>query len=107
MKVVKPALLSEKKWHSTSRNVQKDDIVLIIEDNMTKQYKLGQVLETVTSADGVVRSVKVRYKNYQTGNLNRKGPVYSSGTDTVVTRSVQKLVLLVPVEEDLAHQNDY
>ena len=71
------------------------------------QYKLGQVLETVTSADGVVHSVKVRYKNYQTGNQNRKGTMYSSGTDTVVTRSVQKLSLIVPVDKNGTHSNDY
>ena len=107
MKVIKPALLSEKKWHSTSRNIQEGDIVLIIEDSLTKQYKLGQIHETITSADGIVRSVKVRYKNYQSGNQNKEKTTYSAGTNIVVTRSVQKLCLIVPVDEECTHHNDY
>ena len=58
------------------------------------KYKLGVVDTVNTSKDGNVRSAVVRY------SLVQKAP---SGADRVtqvqVTRSVQRLVMILPVEE--------
>ena len=46
--------------------------------------------------DGVVRRVMLRYKNHKVGSHFVE---YSSPPDTVISRSVHRLALLVPVNE--------
>ena len=58
------------------------------------KYKLGIVDQLNESKDGVVRSTTVRYCNVQS---NPKGE--DKVTIIRVTRSVQRLVLIMPVEE--------
>ena len=48
------------------------------------------------SSDGHVRRVRIAYKNYRVGEQLRE---YKGTRDTEVERAVQRLALLVPVEE--------
>ena len=57
------------------------------------KYKLGIVDDVKPSRDGFVRSVVVRYNNVQHGTDN------PTAIPVRVTRSVQRLVLVLPVEE--------
>ena len=91
---VSPSLIVRQKWHVKSRNLKKGDLVMIAESSKLKsKYKLAVVEEPKVSRDNIVRSALLRYNNIS--NLNnelRARPVR-------VTRSVQRLVLILPVEE--------
>ena len=68
------------------------DLVMIADATKIKsQYKLGTVDSVTTSSDSRVRSAVVRY-------FNRKG-VSESWKPERVVRSVQRLTLILPVEE--------
>ena len=70
-------------------------MLLLTEPSKLKtKYKLGIVDDTKVSHDGLVRSAVIRYNNIvQTSNNNLRA------TPVCVTRSVQRLVLVLPVEE--------
>ena len=67
---------------------------MIVEPTSLKaKYKMGIIDDVKVSRDGRVRSAVVRYNNIQTtDNRQRVTPIR-------VTRSVQRLVLILPVEE--------
>ena len=93
-----PSLMTQSKWQQRKHPVKVGDVVLVYEPNTIKgQYKLGLITETIPSKDGVIRKVKLSYKNYK---VNEKVTCYSGAPDVIVTRSVQRLSLLVPVEAD-------
>ena len=102
----KPALILHRKWNAEVRNLLVGDVVLVLDkDSLTNSYRVAKVTEATPSDDGKVRSVKVVYKRYkkeEEGTLK-----YTGGSSTEVTRSVQNLVLLVPIDELKAHSNDY
>ena len=82
-----PSLLERKKWHHLKRNLKPGDVVLIQDTKLHRsKWKLGVIIDTTLSIDGKVRHVKVKY-------------VSSSNDPTVVSRPVQRLVILLPVEE--------
>jgi hypothetical protein len=87
---VTPSLVFRAKWHTRSRNLRVGDLVMIAESSPIKgKYKLAIVEQVDISNDGAVRSATVRYNNV---NGDRSTPVR-------VQRSVQRLVLVLPVEE--------
>ena len=87
-------LLIRQKWHTEQRNVQSGDIVLVQDSNNIRgQWKLAQVCEAIPGRDGKVRDVKIRYKNVDEGHK------YRGCQDTIVNRSVRRLVVLLPKEE--------
>ena len=59
-------------------------------------YRLARVIEATPGEDGKVRKVTLAYKNYKVGE---KVNVYKGCKDTVVTRGVRRLSLVVPVEQ--------
>ena len=72
-----------------SRNLRKDDIVLIQDSNAIRGvWKMGRIMEATPGADGKVRNVKVQYKN--------------AGSFVTIDRAVQRLVLLLPCNEQSA-----
>ena len=94
---VSPGLIVRQKWHQKSRNLQVGDLVMICEPTKVKaKYKLGVVDKVEHSSDGCVRSATIRYCNV------RNNP---HGDDTVsvvhVKRSIQRLALILPVEEQI------
>ena len=87
---VTPRLVFRQKWHEKGRNLRLNDVVMICEPSPIKaKYKLAIVEAVHTSDDGSVRSATVRYTV-----VNGK-----RSTNIRVKRSVQRLVLILPVEE--------
>ena len=102
---VSPGLVVRQKWHNKSRNLCKGDLVMICEDSKVKaKYKLGVVDDVKVSQDGIVRLATVRYCNIRKNNKNE-----DIVTNVFVKRSVQRLALILPVEEstDSIVVNDY
>jgi len=54
-----PALQERSKWLHQTRNLKVGDVVLLVTDTHRGQWPLARVVEVKTSADGMVRSVKV------------------------------------------------
>ncbi|KAJ8257634.1 hypothetical protein GJAV_G00187980 [Gymnothorax javanicus] len=61
------------------------------------EYRLGKVKETFPGQDEQVCRVSVAYKNFKPGEPNSR---YHGAPDTVVTRAVQRLAHLVPVDKE-------
>ena len=71
------------KWNGVRRNMQVDDIVLLIEDDVTRsKWPMGRVTKVYPSDDELVRKVDVKV----------------AGSKTPLTRPVTKLVLLVEAD---------
>lgn len=106
MQVCRPALLKQVKWYEEARDPQVGDVVLITDNNpLEKQYQLAQVTKSEPGKDGRVRSVELSYKRYLSSHKGTHS--YTGGTNVTVKRSVQRLVLLVPIDEARTHQNNY
>ena len=92
-----PSLVWDQKWHTSTRNLEVGDVVLISESNALRgEYRLGRVTEVFPSSDGLVRKVNLAYKNFKIGE---KVYEYHGTPDTIVNRSVRKLSLIVPVTD--------
>ena len=85
-------------WHVDKRNVKKGDIVLVGDSNqMRGTYRLAEVNDVYPDERSKVRTVDVRYKNF---SQNEPIGEYDGKDDTVVSRPVQQLVVLLPVDEE-------
>ena len=74
-----PTLQPRQKWLGKSKDVQRGDVVLIVDAEVPRgKWRLGRIVETFPSGDGLVRKVQVR-----TGG-------------TLLTRPIHKLVVLLP-----------
>ena len=88
--VVFPSLVPQFKWHKTQRNLQVGDVVLLNdEEARVADYRLGLIIGTKPSKDGLVRSVKVKCINRNEEKL----------TVCYLDRPIHKLCCIVPVEE--------
>lgn len=68
------------KWRAKERNLAVGDLVIIMEDNLPPTvYKMGRVKEVLPGSDGLVRNVRLK----------------TAASKSLVTRSVQKLILLL------------
>ena len=97
-----PTLIVQKKWHTEKRNLQVGDIVIVQPDKKEfhSHWRLAQVCRAEKGRDERVRSVTLRYK--QQGKNN----TYKGLMDTEITRSVHRLVLILPVEEQTKGSNE-
>ena len=87
-------MIIQPKWHVEQRNVKAGDVVMIQDsDAFRGNYRMGIVKEAFPSSDGKVRSVRVGYKN------NNSGPDYTGTKFTYIDRPVRKLIVIVPVDE--------
>ena len=88
-----PSLIIEQKWHTCIRNIQVGDMVLIQDNNaITGNWKLGKVVKTKIDDDGLIRNCSIKYT-----------PNNDLSVDTklvTIQRPVQRLVVVLPVEED-------
>ena len=92
-----PTLIRQSKWLYEHRDIQVGDVVLVADPSVRwGEYRLARVSAILPSSDGRVRKVKVTYKKYKVGE---KVHQYSGATDTAVERSVQRLALLVPIQD--------
>lgn len=56
-----PLLQTRQKWTEETRNFEIDDVVLVLEEKMTRnRWPLGRIIEVQPGSDGLVRSVRVR-----------------------------------------------
>ncbi|XP_031560858.1 uncharacterized protein LOC116296887 [Actinia tenebrosa] len=95
-----PSLVVRRKWHTSNRNLLPNDVVIVADKNTFRgEYRLGLVKEVFPSKDAKVRRVTVTYKNYQVEEDVRE---YKGAKDVTVSRAVQRLALLVPVDYDPA-----
>ena len=94
---VVPESVIRQKWHETGRNFKPGDIVLLHESSHIKgKYTLGIVDSVKEGEDSLVRSCKV---SYVIPNSKDKASSYTPGKRVVVSRSIQRMSLLLPVEE--------
>ena len=94
-------LVVHQKWHERTRNLVPGDLVMICETTKMKgKYRLGVLEEVKKSGDDVVRSAFVKYtiveREYARGGSLRDG---GKVIPMRVKRSVQRLALIMPVEE--------
>ena len=58
-----PTLIVRQKWHTSKRNLQPGDIVLIQDANVVRgKWKMGQVVNVEMGRDNKVRDANIRYK---------------------------------------------
>lgn len=89
-------MLIRQKWHTSKRDVRVGDVVLIQDSNLVRgAWKLAQVIRADPGRDGVVRDVDLRYK------IVKHGKGYDGDMDKIIGRSVHRLVVLLPVEEQV------
>ena len=76
-----------KKWHNTHRNFEKDDVVIVEDQNTVRGcWKLGRIREVYPGRDGLVRDVDVEI-------------VAKYGVKNCLSRPIRKLVLILPKDE--------
>ena len=93
---VTPEAIIRQKWHEQGRNMREGDIVLIHDKGPIKgKYLLGRIDAVDKSRDDLVRSVKV---SYVVPNAKDKSKEYTGGRRITVSRSIQRLTLLLPIE---------
>ncbi|XP_067937152.1 uncharacterized protein [Watersipora subatra] len=92
-----PTMAYQSKWYKKTRNLMIGDIVMVKDSNaLRSQYHLAEVCQTHPDSNDTVRLVSICYKNFRSGKMTK---TYSGSPDTVITRSVHKLALIIPVEE--------
>ena len=93
-----PSLMLRQKWHTSHRNLKIGDVVLIQDSNLVRgNWKLGKVSNVYPGADGKVRRVDVQYKNLTVSEPTKQ---YQGKGYVTVQRPVQRLVLLIPIDEN-------
>ena len=96
---VTPEKVIRQKWHSSGRNLKIGDIVLIHEKTQLKgSYVLGVVSQVKENENQLVRSCSV---TYTVPNPRDPSNLYTGGRKVTVSRSIQRLSLLLPVEEQI------
>ena len=100
---VTPEKIIRQKWHESGRNVKPGDVVLLHDKSPVKgRYQLGLVEAVKESDERLVRSCSVSYVIPSPKSLGNK---YVGGRKVVVTRSIQRLSVILPVEEQQCQVN--
>ena len=86
-----PSLIIQQKWHAPHRNIKQGDIVIVQDSNLIRgKWRIGRVTKAEPSLrDGFVRNVEIEYKNP------------NSKKYLTITRAVQRLIVLVPVDDQV------
>ncbi len=92
MQLYAPTLIVRRKWHVSTRNLRPGDVVIV-----AWNYRLGVLQELFPDEDGKIRRVLVTYKNFHVGKYRS---CYGVSEAVTVSRRVQRLALLVPVETE-------
>ncbi len=86
-----PERLKQSKWKQEKRDLKEGDIVLRKDETAAGQtYKYAKVVKVHTSTDGKVRAADIEYK------------LPGESTFRKTTRPIHKLVLIIPVEEQVS-----
>ena len=85
-------LQQRQKWYQSRRNLEKGDIVLMVEETLPRsQWPLGIVTNAIKDKDGLVRKVDIRISNARSVERGVKTKKISD-----LQRPVQKVILLCP-----------
>ena len=94
-----PTLLIRKKWHTDCSNVQVRDIVLIQDSYSVRGcWKLGRVTKIFEDEHQHVKRAEVVYKNQQdikVASQDKNKPY------VMIERAVRKLIVILPIENDV------
>ena len=84
-----PNIMHQPKWFRTEYNLKEGDVDLFLKQDslLSKTYQYGMVVSVQQSSDGIIRKVKVKYRN---ANEN---------VDRETFWSVRQLVMIHPVNE--------
>ena len=93
-----PTMVKQNKWSKEAkRDLKVGDVVSVADSNMLRgRYFVATVVEVKPGADGLVRHVGLVYKRFRVGSALRD---CSGCPPAKIHRSVQRLALLLPVEE--------
>ena len=94
------SLIPSQKWINSNRNISVDDVVLIEYKSKSAPgtYRLGRVKRVEMDEDNLVRTCTVIYKLVKPSKRNSRD-VFKDITSKEVRLSVQRLILILPVEE--------
>ena len=96
-----PSLLGNQKCHTEKRNVKIGDVVIVQDSKQIRgNWRLASVSNVLSSDDGWVRRVELQYKNEKPGEAMNK---YAGSPYTKIERSVQRIVVIVPIDKDETH----
>ena len=94
---VTPEHVIRKKWNESGRNLQQGDVVLVHDKSPLKgKYIMGMVDSVKMGPDSRVRSCTISYMSPRSKDAENQ---YTGGRRIVITRSIQRLSLLLAVEE--------
>ena len=95
-----PLLAPRKKWNQEHRSVQEGDVVLLRYDSKVSKarYRLARVVQAHPDKCGVVRTVTIKLRPR---HIREKVLPYKAKQMTEFPVGVQRLVVIVPVEEQL------
>ena len=90
-----PTMVRSYKWNKSERDFKVNDIVVFSDSNkLRSQYTIAEVTEANPDTDGKVRRVRLRYKSF---NVREKK--YKVVSDVTISRSIQRIALLVPADD--------
>ena len=94
------SLVPRQKWFYKQRNMMQGDVVLIMYEGKSKpgSYRLGVVTEVEVDSDGCVRNVTVQYSLLSELPYEDRMQ-YRGVTKKKIRACVQRLILILPVEE--------
>jgi hypothetical protein len=94
VKEVFPSLLRQQKWFKYKRDTKVGDVVLRKDETAGQTYKYARVTKVHVGTDGKVRAADIEYK------------VPGEARFRSTTRPIHKLVLIVPVEEQVIEEDE-
>ena len=90
-------LQRREKWQNPQRNVKERDVVLLVEETSPRcEWPLGIISKANPDVDGLVRKVSVKVSNARAIQRGNKSKLVSE-----FQRPIQKIVLLIPVPDNL------
>ena len=94
------SLMPTQKWLHAHRNMCIDDIVLIEykSKSFPGTYRLGRIKDVTVDSDKLVRTCTVKYKLIKSSSATLRN-IHKDITTKEITVPVQRLVLILPVEE--------
>ena len=93
-----PKLMHHPKWFNSDSDLEKGDIVLFLkhDNSLSADYQYGMVENIHKSVDGKVRSVDIKYRNY---NENVDRVTHRAARQLVVIHQVHDLDIMVELGE--------
>lgn len=90
-----PNLIERRKWLRPRRNIQVDDIVIVVTPNAKRgTWPIGRVIHVITGQDQVVRSAEVKIIRVLLSRSNKKNVSDPPISVTTLVRPVHKLCLI-------------